>query len=174
MTYDFKLFYLLNNLSGKSQVFDWIVIFWAEYLGWLIAVAFLAFLYFSLFSKSEKFRIFLVTIISVVLSRFVVTEIIRFLYCRPRPFMTYTLNQLVEDANCSFPSGHSAFFFALAMAIYFYNKKWGAWFFVAAIFISLSRIIVGVHYPVDILGGAIIGILSAYTVFVAIFGKSLH
>ncbi|MDO8676689.1 MAG: phosphatase PAP2 family protein [Candidatus Azambacteria bacterium] len=163
--FDLKLFYFFNNLTGRSGIFDWIVIFGAEYLGWFVAVAFLAFLYFSLFSKSEKFRIFLVAIVSMVLSRFIITEIIRFLYCRPRPFMTYTLNQLVGEANCSFPSGHAAFFFALAMAIYFYNKKWGAWFFVVATSISVSRIVVGVHYPSDILGGAVIGILSACIVF---------
>ena len=165
MAYDIKLFYLLNNLSGKLEIFDWIVVFTVEYLGWFVVVAFLAFLYFSLFSKSEKFRIFLVTIISVVLSRFVITEIIRFIYCRPRPFMIYTLNQLVEDANCSFPSGHAAFFFALAMAIYFYNKKWGWAFFVATILISLSRVVAGVHYPTDIVAGAVMGVISSYLVF---------
>lgn len=177
MAYDTEFFYLLNNLSGKSEVFDWIIIFAAEYLEWFVAAAFLTFLYFSIFSNLEKWRIFLVVAVSVVLSRFIVTEIIRFLYCRPRPFMAYTINHLVDNANCSFPSGHAAFFFALAAAIYFYpvkepkasngasNKKWGAWFFVAAILISLGRIIAGVHYPLDILGGAVIGILSAYTVF---------
>lgn len=165
MAYDIKLFYLFDSLAGKSDIFDWVVIFSAEYLGWFVAAAFLAILIFSGFSNSEKFRIFLVAVFSVVLSRFVITEIIRFLYCRQRPFMAYAVNQLVGDSHCSFPSGHAAFFFALAMAIYFYNKKWGAWFFIAAILISLSRIVAGVHYPTDILGGAVIGILSAYVIF---------
>lgn len=162
MAYDTEFFHLLNNLSGKSEVFDWIIIFAAEYLGWFAAAAFLVVLFFSLFSKSEKLKIFLTAAVSVVLSRFIITEIIRFLYCRPRPFMAYTINHLVDNANCSFPSGHAAFFFALAMATYFYNKKWGAWFFLAAILISLGRIIAGVHYPIDILAGAAIGIIMAY------------
>lgn len=165
MAYDTDFFHLLNNLSGKSEVFDRIVIFAAEYLGWFVAAAFLAVLFFSLFSKSEKLKIFLTAAVSVVLSRFIIAEIIRFLYCRPRPFMAYAINHLAENTNCSFPSGHAAFFFALAMAVYFYNKKWGAWFFLAVILISLGRIIAGVHYPADILGGAVVGILSAYMVF---------
>lgn len=175
--YDLKIFYFFNNLAGKSAVFDWFAIFAAEYLEWFVIAAFLAFLYFSVFSRPEKWRIFWMTAISVVLSRFVITELIRFFYCRPRPFITYAVNQLAEDANCSFPSGHAAFFFSLAMAIYFYpirepkasngasNKKWGLWFFTAALIMGIARVVVGVHYPLDILAGAIVGILSAYAVF---------
>ena len=117
MAYDAELFYLLNNLSGKSEFFDWIIIFAAEYLGWFAVAAFLVVLFFSLFSKSEKLKIFLTAAVSVVLSRFIITEIIRFLYCRPRPFMAYAVKQLVNENHCSFPSGHAAFFFALAMVV---------------------------------------------------------
>ena len=164
MAYDIKLFYLFNNLSGKSEVFDWFAVFFADYFGYFVAVLFFAILFLAPFYR-DRIKVFLTVAISVVLSRLVITEIIRFFYCRPRPFMAYTVNQLAEDANCSFPSGHAAFFFALAMAIYFYNKKWGWWFFLAAIIINISRVIAGVHYPSDILGGAIIGILVAYFVF---------
>ncbi|MBI2635194.1 MAG: phosphatase PAP2 family protein [Parcubacteria group bacterium] len=162
--FDLKLFYLFNNLSGKSEIFDWFAIFFADYFGYFLAVFFLAILFLAPFYK-DKLKVFLTVAISVVLSRFVITEIIRFLYCRPRPFVAFTANQLVGEANCSFPSGHAAFFFALAMAIYFYNKKWGVWFFVAATLISVSRIVAGVHYPTDILVGAVIGIFNAYIVF---------
>ena len=72
---------------------------------------------------------------------------------------------MVAENHCSFPSGHAAFFFALAMAVYFYNKKWGTWFFATAILITVARVIAGVHYPPDILGGAVIGIMVAYIVF---------
>ena len=58
------------------------------------------------------------------------------------------------------------------MAIYFYNKKWGIVFFVAAILMALARIVAGVHYPLDILGGAAVGILSAYAVFY--FAKKIN
>ena len=93
------------------------------------------------------------------------SEIIRFFYHRPRPFITLQVNQLLSENEWSFPSGHSAFFFAMAAAIYFYNKKWGIGFFIAAILMNISRIIAGVHYPTDILSGAIIGGATAYIVF---------
>ena len=158
MTADIKLLYFLNILAGKSQIFDFLTIFLASYLQYFLVAAFLLLLYFSVYSKREKLTIFWVTAISVVVARLGVTEIIRFFYHRPRPFLTYQLYPLISENDWSFPSGHSAFFFAMAMAIYLYNKKWGVWFFIAAILMNISRIVAGVHYPSDILGGAVVGI----------------
>ncbi len=165
MPIDVKIFYFFNNLAGKSAVFDATVIFFADYLQYVMAAIFILFLYLTNRSNWQKFQIFLITAISMVIARFGVTNLIRFLYPRPRPFMVYQVNQLISEGINGFPSGHAALFFAMAAAIYFYNKKWGAWFFVAAVLMTLSRVVAGVHYPSDILGGAVIGILSAYAVF---------
>jgi len=164
MPIDVKIFYFFNNLAGRWPIFDTVIIFFADYFGYFVAAFFISMLFSVPFYKN-KLKIFSITVISVVLSRLVITEIIRFLYCRPRPFMAYAVSQLVDENHCSFPSGHAAFFFALAMAIYFYNKKLGAWFFAAAVLIALARVSAGIHYPTDILAGAVIGILSAYTIF---------
>jgi len=53
------------------------------------------------------------------------------------------------------------FFFTLAMVVFYRNRKWGTWFFIWALINGIARIYVGVHWPLDILGGALIGILSA-------------
>lgn len=164
MTIDVKLFYLLNHLAGKSALFDALVIFFAEYFQYFLVVVFLL-LFFSGYAKREKLRLLYVTTLSAIIARFGVTELIRFLYHRPRPFSALPVRQLLFENEWSFPSGHSAFFFAFAAAIYFYNKKWGIWFFIAAILMNISRIIAGVHYPSDILGGAVVGILTGYGVF---------
>ena len=165
MTLDIKLFYFFNNLAGQSRIFDGLVVFLAEYLQYFLIAVFLLFLFFSGYAKQKKFRLFWITIVSTIIARFGVTEFIRFFYHRPRPFVTYQVRQLLFENEWSFPSGHSAFFFAMATAIYLYNKKWGIGFFIAAILISISRIVAGVHYPSDIIGGAIIGLTVAYIVF---------
>jgi len=165
MTTDIKLLYFLNILAGKSQIFDFLTIFLASYLQYFLVAAFLLLLYFSVYSKREKLTIFWVTAISVVVARLGVTEIIRFFYHRPRPFLTYQLYPLISENEWSFPSGHSTFFFAMAAAIYLYNKKWGIGFFIAALLMNISRIVAGVHYPSDILGGMVVGIVVAYVVF---------
>jgi undecaprenyl-diphosphatase len=152
-------------LAGQSKFFDGLVIFFADYLQYFLGIVFLAALSYSAWSRKEKIKIFLITALSMIISRFGIVELIRYLYHRPRPFVAYSVNQLVSNGSYSFPSGHAALFFAMAMAIYFYNKKWGYWFFIAAILMGAARVIAGVHYPTDILGGAAIGILSAYAVF---------
>ena len=162
---DLNVFYFFNNLAEQSRTFDALVIFLAGYFQYFLIAIFLLLLFFSGYSKPEKLRLFLVTIISITIARLGVVELIRFFYHRPRPFIAHQVRQLLSENDWSFPSGHSAFFFAMAMAIYFYNKKWGIGFFLAAIVMNISRIIAGVHYPTDIIGGAVIGMAVAYIVF---------
>lgn len=62
----------------------------------------------------------------------------------------------------SFPSGHTTNSLACAWVLFRRtDKKWGVPALVLAILIALSRLYVGIHYPTDVLGGAVIGIGSA-------------
>lgn len=171
MSLDTKLFYFFNDFAGRHRILDALAVFFAEYLQYLAVAAFLLLLCFSVYSWRKKIRVFLVASVSAAVARLGITEIIRFFYQRPRPFVTLQVHKLLSngwfynDKEWSFPSGHSAFFFAMATVIYLYNKKWGVWFFVAAILINISRVVVGVHYPSDIFGGAIVGLLSGFAIF---------
>lgn len=161
---DIKIFYFFNGLVSRWPFFDKLIVFFAAYLQYILIIAFFVFLVCSAYSRREKIKIFLVSFISVVVARLGITELIRFFYHRPRPFLTYQVHQLIPEQGYSFPSGHSTFFFALAAALYFYNKKLGSVFFIAAFLMNISRIIAGVHYPSDILGGMLIGIAVGYIV----------
>ena len=61
----------------------------------------------------------------------------------------------------SFPSGHAMFFGALAMSLYFVQKRIGYMYFVVALIVGLARVASGVHFPIDIFVGYILGILIA-------------
>lgn len=165
MSLDLKIFYFLNNLAGKNPVFDALTIFFAEYLGYFLILFFFAILFFYSAFKSQKIKILLTVFVSMIIARFGIVSLIRFFYHRTRPFVDHNVNQLIVNNYFSFPSGHAALFFAMATAIFFYNRKWGLWFFVAAILMGFSRVIAGVHYPSDIIGGAVIGILTSYLIF---------
>lgn len=65
----------------------------------------------------------------------------------------------------SFPSNGAAVLFALAAGMWFTNRKAGAVLFVLALLWSFARVYAGVHYPLDILGGAAIGIVISYIVY---------
>lgn len=165
MTPDVQLLSLLNSLAGQSPFLDGVVVFFASYLAYILIAIFFLFLLVIEHSNREKIRIFLITLISALVARFGIVELIRFFYHRPRPFIDLPANQLLTSNEWSFPSGHATFFFALSTAIYLYNKKWGIGFFVATILMALSRVIAGIHYPSDILAGALIGVAVAYAIF---------
>ena len=156
---DTYLFQKINQFTFSPDIFNSIAVFFANYFGY-----FLIFLVF-LFLLKRKWRTFLVAFISAFLSRFVFTEIIRLFWDRQRPFVEQSVNLLFEHADkASFPSGHAAFYFALATAVFLRDRKMG-WFFLAgALIISLARVYSGIHWPSDILAGALVGILSALLV----------
>ncbi|HWA20036.1 MAG TPA: phosphatase PAP2 family protein [Devosia sp.] len=73
----------------------------------------------------------------------------------------------------SFPSGHATTAFALAACIGFLSVRW-FWPAVAfALVIGVSRVALGLHYPSDVLGGAILGLLGAYFARVVFSGRGM-
>lgn len=84
---------------------------------------------------------------------------------RIRPYeMVEGLRLLIEpQPDFSFPSGHTCASFGAALAMYsFLERKWGIPLVILAVLISLSRLYVGVHYPTDVIGGAVVGVLAAW------------
>lgn len=57
----------------------------------------------------------------------------------------------------SFPSGHATIAFAMAVVLSRKEPKWKWAFYTLAVFISLSRIYLGVHYPLDVIAGGVLG-----------------
>jgi undecaprenyl-diphosphatase len=75
-------------------------------------------------------------------------------YASPRPLV-----HVPRDG--SFPSGHATSSFACATILSFYAPRAAPAFFLLAAAIAWSRVYVGVHYPLDVLGGAVLGVLIA-------------
>ena len=86
---------------------------------------------------------------------------------RPRPETVSTIRPLVDHLpDNSFPSGHAIFAGASVLAAFLYSRRTIAWILlVSGIFMVLSRVLAGIHYPGDILVGYIIGLLGAYVVY---------
>lgn len=169
---DFFVFFYLNSLPQKIPFISYLAIFFAEYFQY-----FLGFYFLALFSSRTKrnFSIVLEGLIAVLSARFLVGEFIYLFYRRTRPFVDRNVNLLISFLpEPSFPSGHALFFFSLSTVVYFYNKKAGIIFFVASFLISISRVICGVHWPSDILSGAIFGVISGLIIHFLFLQASLN
>jgi|SRR3989344_4212972 len=166
MQIDVIIVSFLNGLAGQSSAADFLIVFFAHYFPYLVALVFAVFVWKHLASQREKLWIACEGIAAALISRFVFVELIRAFFHRTRPFVDHTLTSLLAETSYSFPSGHAAFFFALATVVYLYNKSIGLWFFGSALLIGIARIVAGVHYTSDILGGAVLGMLVGYAVHV--------
>ncbi len=156
------IFQQINNLALKYLWLDEIAIFCAQYLGYILVGVLFVFL---LKDFRKYYRVAGEALVSVILARLVIVEIIRFIWYQPRPFVANQVNLLLPHvSSASFPSGHAAFFFALSTLIYFNNKKTGILLLSASFLIGISRIFCGLHWPSDILAGALIGIFSALVI----------
>lgn len=96
--------------------------------------------------------------------------LIKNLVARPRPFTVDTSVALLIPipGEYSFPSGHTLHGFAAATVIFLHFKKAGIAALLLACVIAFSRMYLFVHYPTDILGGILLGVLDAVIVFVIV------
>ncbi len=159
---DSVIFQYINSFALKYLWLDAAAIFFANYFGWVLIGVLILFLIKN-FRKYWKMTA--TAFISAVLARFIITEIIRWLCPRTRPFVLEQVNLLLPHRlTGSFPSGHAAFFFAISLIVYFYNKKAGILFFIASTLICISRVFSGLHWPSDILGGVVVGLFAAWLI----------
>ena len=91
----------------------------------------------------------------------VFTYPLKFLIDRQRPYEQLESARLLTpfENDPSFPSGHTEMSFLAATIISQFHPGYGKYLYAFSIIVALSRIYVGVHFPIDVMGGAIIGIV---------------
>jgi len=111
-------------------------------------------------------KVGILTISAVILSSFIGECLLKHLINRPRPFVDVpAVKMLIEKPlTNSFPSDHTSAAFAAATVLSFAFKKYRKYFFTLAIIIAFSRLYLYVHYPSDIIGGIILGLISSKVV----------
>jgi undecaprenyl-diphosphatase len=157
---DQQAFQFIYAAAHRNAFWNVLAIIFAEYLPYFMVAAFLVLVYYQK-GWRRKVYLFCEAALAIILSRGILTEVIRYFYHEPRPFSFYGLVPLFNETSWSFPSGHAAWFFALAMAVWFANRKWGWWYFALALIMGVARVYAGVHWPIDIIGGAAIGVASS-------------
>lgn len=166
------IFLQLHNIVTRSPIVEMVAVFCARWLPWIVVIIAGSIIVRHVMIRHHPSFSFLGQwlheIISIVITLGValgITTAIKYLVKLPRPFLTLEINPaFIYGAYDSFPSGHAALFFAIAGIMAFYEKRTRWFFLITAIIISIARIMVGIHYPVDILIGAVIGLGTAWLV----------
>ncbi len=160
MNFDLYFFNLINQFAGKWQWLDLSAIFFAKYFEYIL----LFYLLLFLAKNSKKYWVMVKEgLLTAIFARFIIGEIIYKIWFRQRPFVNKSAHLLLPNYNpqeASFPSGHALFYFALSTIIYNYNKKAGILLYIGSFLIVIARVFVGVHWPLDIIAGAILGIVT--------------
>lgn len=157
MSVNKKIFYKLNNLADRSDLFDFLVVFFGHYLPYALGLMVFGFL---LIDKGFYGPMVLRAIFASVLARVFVAEIIYRMFPKDRPFVENEVRLLwVPRGKKSFPSGHASFFFAVSFVIWSFYPSIGIFYFACSILMAISRVLGGAHWPIDVLAGAVIGML---------------
>ncbi|MCX6791256.1 MAG: phosphatase PAP2 family protein [Candidatus Gribaldobacteria bacterium] len=162
---DDSLFFAINGLAGNYLWLDVVGIFLAKYLPYFLVASLIIFL---LWNWKKYWVMVFQAGIAAFLGRFAIVEIIRMFHDRSRPFLSDQTNVLLTHSTSSaFPSGHATVFFAIGTIVYLHNKKTGIVFLIFSFLMALGRVFTGLHWPLDILGGIAVGVLSGYLVYLA-------
>ena len=154
----------LYTLATSSDFFRAVFIFLAEWFPYLVVASVVIYESATQVKEHEIMRV----IIRTAFPSFVVWVVVFFIklfFPSPRPFagdLGITPLVSVTDPFGSFPSAHAAVFSALAgtmLANHFHAWKW---YLLAAILIALARVATGVHFPIDVLVGTVLGLFLGF------------
>ena len=157
---DISFFYFIN-LTLQNSVFDTIMPFLTDLnkdRPILILVGLVLVWMLVKGGKNVRFAAIML-ILTVLVSDQLSSSVVKFILERPRPCHVLSGIHLLVDCGSgyAFPSSHAVNNFAAAVVLsYFIPRGWWAFFSFAAL-IAFSRVYVGVHYPSDVMGGAVIG-----------------
>jgi undecaprenyl-diphosphatase len=167
LTLDWSLFHLVNgSMRGDDPLQDSVQQF-GSLSAPLFALAVCALWFFARPGGSPRLKIATASALTSAGLGLLVNQVIGAFWFRERPFAAHPSDTVLlahRSADPSFPSDHATAAFAIAFAVLFFSRRLGALFLVAATAIGVSRVLLGLHYPSDVVAGAAIGLASAVLV----------
>ncbi|WP_449538632.1 undecaprenyl-diphosphatase [Ferdinandcohnia sp. Marseille-Q9671] len=166
-----ELFHLINDKGKELSFLNPPMIIITEYLAFFLAFAVLVFW----FKRDQPNRIMIISAGFAFIVAEILGKLAGQLHSHYQPFAVLEdVNQLIDKAiDNSFPSDHTILFFAFCFTFFLFNKKSRYFWMVLACLMGFSRIWVGVHYPVDVLVGAMIAMISATIFYVIVTRLSI-
>ncbi|HDR7619149.1 MULTISPECIES: undecaprenyl-diphosphatase [Bacillus] len=152
-------FRAINNLGKQYSSLNSTMVFLAEYMVYFLGLIIIAYW----FTQSKKNKMMIIQAIVAFVIAEIIGKLAGDLHLNYQPFAVLpNVNKLVDHAvDNSFPSDHTILFFSICFSFWLVRKKSRWLWLVLAFCVAISRIWVGVHYPFDVITGALIGIISA-------------
>ncbi|QGP93982.1 Undecaprenyl-diphosphatase BcrC [Neomoorella glycerini] len=154
---DWRLFVAINNLAGQWHSIDLVMRYLALY-GPFVLLLPLLYLWFG--SRGENLveeRLTVLRAMTAAALALGFNVLINACYYRPRPFMHHKVKLLIPPSqDASFPSDHAAGAWGLTWSMRAKKVHYGM--MALSFLLMLARVYVGVHYPLDVLGGAVVGV----------------
>lgn len=163
---DVFLFDALNGLVGRWPWLDGGVRFLVnDYVVPTVLSLALLTLWFSgqgLYGRRRRQFAVVHAAVAVVLANLLV-KLMNLAVFRPRPFAELDVNLLFyRPTDSTLPSNPAAVAFAFAFAVFLHDRAWGLAMVVVAALFGLARVVAGVHYPLDVVVGALVGLAAAW------------
>ncbi|TAL18955.1 phosphatase PAP2 family protein [Patescibacteria group bacterium] len=163
MDLDLKILRVMRSPVGKSPALDALIKFFATWLFYLLLlVAVTSLTEGGPAHFTQTLRIFLTAVAAVIIAEIISWTLGLLLY-RERPFTHLKFEPLVwmPPRWKSFPSDHTTIGFTVALTFLLLAHPLGPLFLAMAVLVGLARISAGVHYPSDVLAGALLaGVVS--------------
>ncbi|MGI9861251.1 undecaprenyl-diphosphatase [Moorella naiadis] len=160
---DGHLFAAINNLAGHWRDLDLLMRFMALYGPFVLLLPYIYFWFAGRGEKSGEERLLVLKAAATASLALVINLVIGTCYYRPRPFVHNHVKLLIPHApDSSFPSDHAALAWALTWSARSKGLHYGL--MVLSLVIMIARVYVGVHYPADVIGGAVVGIVASIIV----------
>ncbi len=185
-----NIIFQLININLNYPLFDSFFAFFHDFHKNLIFIIPLLTLWFFAIFKDKKRRLALVILIPLAI---IITDqigsYIKDYKLRDRPYMAIESNKInllvkvsqnedgsykqTQSSQKSFPSNHSANIWALSLIVGYLYANTKKYFITLAFLISLSRVYIGVHYPIDVIFGALMGIMIS-TLLILLYQKLIR
>ncbi len=154
LNFDNNLLVSINHaLIGHYSILDSILEAIASYTVYVLPVLLLALWFIAPKKREALFLAFFAAFLAwLIITKLIVPSI--WLRARPDLALLGVKEVIFHRPSYSFPSDHATLLFGLSFGLFAFDwKKAGWWFLAFAIVVSLARVAVGVHFPLDILGG---------------------